>query len=97
MNIKELPIPPAAARAASALEIARVWAADGGQHVSLATGLWPDPAAWGLVLVDLARHAARAYAESGGPDATAVLSRIRQAFDAEWSSPTDEPTGEMLR
>ncbi len=89
----QLPIPDAAANAASAMEVLRVWVADGDQHVSLATGLWDDPAAWGLLLVDLARHVARSYEQGGGPNVDAALSRIREAFDAEWNSPTDEPQG----
>lgn len=88
----ELPVPPAAERDDRARELVRVWAAGGVQHVVLATGLWSDPAAWGLVLVDLARHAARSYA-SGDPDEEArVRDRIRQAFDAEWTHPTDSPS-----
>lgn len=46
----ELPIPGPAQRDDSAQEIVRVWAAAGAQHVALATGLWHDPAAWGILL-----------------------------------------------
>jgi hypothetical protein len=42
------------------------------------------------MLVDVARHAAKAYAKEG-QDPEVVLARIRQIFDAEWSSPTDTP------
>ncbi|MEM6274082.1 MAG: DUF5076 domain-containing protein [Myxococcota bacterium] len=90
---KELPIPPAVLEAEQALEIARVWGADGEQHVTLAGELWDDPAAWGLVLVDLARHVANAYEQGSGREVNEVLERIREAFDAEWDSPTDQPTG----
>jgi hypothetical protein len=51
---------------------------------------WSDPAAWGLLLVDIARHASLAY-EREGRDRAETLARIREGFDAEWSSPTDEP------
>jgi uncharacterized protein DUF5076 len=91
--MRELPIPSAAKDASTSLEIARVWAADGKQHVSLATGLWKDPAAWGLMLADLARHVANAYYELEGRPRDEVLSRIRTGLDAEWSHPTDRPTG----
>jgi hypothetical protein len=41
-------------------------------------------------LVDVARHAARAYAREGlNPDD--VLEQIRRTFDAEWASPTELP------
>lgn len=64
-----------------------MWAANGQQHVSLEIGLWSDPAAWGLVLVDLATHVANAYAAQGH-DRAEVLERIRNALDAEWLVPT---------
>jgi hypothetical protein len=68
----ELPIPPAALTDDRARELVRVWASGGSQHVSLATGLWSDPAACGIMLVDLARHLARAYEQSGSRDLTKV-------------------------
>ena len=67
-----------------------MWAAgNDAQQVALRTK-WSDPAAWGFLLVNIARHAARAY-ERSGRDASEVLARIREGFDAEWSSPTDTP------
>lgn len=93
--MKELPVPPAARTDIAARELARVWAAGGEQHVSLEIGLWPDPAAWGLLLVDLARHVSDAYGRTQGQDPADVLARIREALDAEWETPTDAPTGGM--
>jgi len=88
-SIQALEPPPLASRR-DAVEVLRVWtAADGPQQVALRTA-WSDPAAWGLLLVDIARHAARAY-ERDGRDATEALSRIREGFDAEWTSATDAP------
>ena len=82
--------PPPLASDRDAVEILRVWAAStGDQQVALRTH-WSDPAAWGLMLVDIARHAARAY-ERDGRDPAETLARIRAGFDAEWSSPTDAP------
>jgi hypothetical protein len=77
-------------------EIARIWGAGGKQYVSLASGLWNDAAAWGIMLVDLANHVAAAYAQSRGDYPGHVLARIKQGFDAEWSNATDEPTGSLL-
>ncbi len=91
----ELLIPHAAATDPRAVELARIWAAEGKQHVSLATGLWEDPAAWGMMLVDLAHHIANAYAKTEGRSAVDVLARIRVGFDAEWDNPTDVPTGNL--
>ena len=83
-----LPIPPAAEADARAVELARVWAAGGKQHVSLRAGAWEDPAAWGLLLVDLARHVANHYAREKGLPREQVLARIRQGLEAEWAAPT---------
>ncbi len=86
-----LPIPPRAQKDRKGIELARIWAAKGKQHVTIRTKVWVDPAAWGMMLVDLAKHVANAYAEDEGLDAAAVLERIKEGFDAEWGHPTDEP------
>jgi hypothetical protein len=93
MKLNQLPVPPEAKTDPRALELVRVWAAHGKQHVCLATSLWNDPAAWGVMLVDLAKHVAAAYQQSAGMDFTSALKRIKEGFDAEWENATDEPTG----
>lgn len=93
MTKRELIVPPEAERDPNAWELVRVWAAEGEQHVTLATGLWKDPGAWGIVLVDLARHVANAYGQTHGMEKESVLRRIRECFDAEWTAPTGTPTG----
>jgi hypothetical protein len=95
MSARELPIPPAATTDPNARELLRVWAANGRQHVTIATGLWNDPATWGIMLVDLAKHGALAFEQIGGMDSAVALQRIRAGFDAEWSHPTDEPSDEL--
>lgn len=89
MRSGELPIPPAALEDVHSIELIRVWAAAGNQHLSMATGLWDDPAAWGIMLVDLARHLARASKQTHGLDFDSTLARIRSGIDAEWSVDTD--------
>src|SRR5665213_111821 len=42
-------------------ELLRVWVAHQDQHISLRAGVWEDPAAWGTMLADLARHIANAF------------------------------------
>ena len=87
---RDLDRPPIAATNPAAIEILPAWAAPGSpQQLTLRTG-WRDPAAWGLLLVDVARHAALAY-EREGRDPTEVLKRIRQFFHAQWASSTDDP------
>ena len=92
----ELVIPPAAKADPKAAELLRVWAAGGGQHISVNTEAWEDPAIWGICLVDLAKLIADAYHQTRGLDSQEALARIKEGFDAEWSSPTDTPTGKVL-
>ncbi len=44
---------------------------------------------WGLLLVDIARHAARAYARESGYTEDEALQRILDMFEAEIARPTD--------
>jgi Domain of unknown function (DUF5076) len=95
MEANTLVVPHTVEGDPNALEVARIWAAHGRQHVHIRTGLWEDPAAWGIMLVDFARHIANAYEADGRGDYFEVLARIRQTFDAEWDSPTDIATGQL--
>jgi len=79
----QLVIPNEATRDSKSFEVLRVWIANKGQHVSLRTGVWQDPAAWGIMLSDLMRHIANADHENEGLDITKTLERIRAGFDAE--------------
>ena len=86
--MRELPLPPIAQQL-EAHEVLRVWsAADFPQQYALET-TWQDPAVWGLLLVDIARHAARAYAGDALFTEKEALARIKAGFDAEWRVPTD--------
>ena len=88
--IRELEVPPIANTNSQAVEVLRVWAVPGQpQQLTLRT-TWKDSGAWGLLLVDIARHVAKAYANEG-QNPTDVLARIRQLLDAEFSKPTDVP------
>ena len=94
-ELKELVIPPAALADAKAAEMVRAWVANDDLHCTLRIGAWEDPAAWGVLLADLARHIAHAHHEQEGVDVDACLEDIREAFDAEMDSPTDAVTGEF--
>jgi hypothetical protein len=96
MPIHPLPVPPGVEQAPDAVEVLRLWVANGSQHVIVSTAQWRDPAAWGLALVDLARHIARAYEAGGGPPEADALARLREGFDAEWNVPTDNLAGGPL-
>jgi uncharacterized protein DUF5076 len=90
----ELAAPPAAAADARSFEIARLWVADQAQHVALRTDVWPDPAAWGVVLAELARHVALAYQRRDGHDLEDALERLLAGFHAEIEGPSNLSTGE---
>lgn len=85
----ELMPPPAATDDARSFEIARLWVAGDAQHVRLRADVWPDPAAWGVVLADLARHVALAYHHEEDHDVEDVLERVLAGFRAELESPTE--------
>jgi hypothetical protein len=81
---------PIASSNSQAVEVLRVWAVPGQpQQLTLRT-TWKDAGAWGLLLADVARHAAKAYADEGH-NAAEVLARIQNLMNAEFSRPTDEP------
>ena len=91
-----LPIPAAASRDPRSLEVLRVWIANGEQHVALAFGMWEDPAAWGLLLADLARHIAEAHAQQDSDvNAKDFLERLRSGMEAELDGPTDDVEGSI--
>ncbi len=95
---KELAPPPAVSRDKAALELLRVWVAEQGQHVSLRSGAWEDPFAWGIVLADLARHIVNAEAiHKKSLDKEAFFERMLEGFHAEIESPTDEAEGEIMQ
>jgi len=87
---RELELPPIASANSKSVEVLRVWAAPGEPQQLVLKTTWKEPGAWGLMLADIARHAANAYANEGR-DRTEVLARIREMLDAEFLAPTDEP------
>lgn len=95
--IGELSPPPIVLGGVRGTELLRVWIADKSQHVSLRSGVWDDPASWGVLLVDLARHVSRSHCQSTPNKAQfyEVMNRIKQGFDAEWQRPTDLGSGSI--
>lgn len=91
----ELPIPPLAKADDRAVEVVRVWIAQGCLHCSLEMGVWGSDkvGALGIVLADIARHVANAISNLDGIAPSETIAQIRAAFDAEVDSPTDKPTG----
>ena len=80
------PPPPALDR--GGVEILRAVIVEGGLHVSLLRA-FDDPQAWGMLIADVARHAARIYAKETKLTEDEATERIRNMFDAEMDAPTD--------
>jgi hypothetical protein len=85
---KEQPLPPDVVGRDDAVEVLRAFILDGGLSIAF-TRAFEEPDMWGLLLVDLARHAARAYARESGFTEEEALARILDMFEAEIARPTD--------
>ena len=85
---KEQPLPPDVIGRDDATEVLRAFVVDGGLSIAF-TRAFEDPDMWGLLLVDVARHAARAYARESDYTEEQALARIIEMFEAEIARPTD--------
>jgi len=85
---KEQPIPPDAAANPDAVEVLRAFVVDGGLSISFVRA-FDDPGMWGMMLVDIARHAARAFEKEGAMPEGEALAKIAEMFEAELSAVTD--------
>ena len=83
--------PPPAALSQGGHEVLRAFIVDKGLHVALRRA-FDDPATWGIMIADIARHAARIYAAETEMSEAQALERIRTLFDAELDRPTDPGT-----
>ena len=88
---KEQPLPPDVIGRADATEVLRAFVVDGGLSIAF-TRAFEEPEMWGLLLVDIARHAARAYARESDYSEEEALERILEMFGAELERPTDVGT-----
>ena len=71
-----------------ATEVMRAFVLDGGLSIAF-TRAFEEPDMWGLLLVDIARHAARAYARESNYTEDEALARIVEMFESEIVRPTD--------
>ena len=81
-------MPPDVIGRDDATEVLRAFVVDGGLSIAF-TRAFEEPDMWGLLLVDVARHAARAYAREAGYSEEEALARILDMFEAEIARPTD--------
>lgn len=87
----ELPIPADAATAPGAAEVLRAWVVGGGLSMSLIPA-FEKPAICGLLLADVARHAARSFESEGVCSAEEAMQQIVELLQAELDAPTDVGT-----
>ena len=85
---KEQPLPPDVMGRDDATEVLRAFVVDGGLSIAF-TRAFEEPDMWGLLLVDVARHASRAFAREGDYTEEEALTRIIDMFEAEVARPTD--------
>ena len=88
---KEQPLPPDVIGRDDATEVLRAFVVDGGLSIAF-TRAFEDPDMWGLLMVDIARHAARAYGRESAYTEDEALMRIVDMFEAEIARPTDTGT-----
>ncbi len=91
---KQQPLPPDVAERDDAIEVLRAFVVDGGLSIAFARA-FEQPDMWGLLLVDIARHAARAYGRESEFSEDEALRRIIDMFEAEIARPTDTGTTEL--
>ena len=85
---KEQPIPPDAVSNDNAVEVLRAFVVEGGLSISFVRA-FDDPQMWGMLLVDIARHAARVYEKEGVLSEGEALAAIVDMFDTELAHATD--------
>ena len=83
----EQPLPPDVIGREDATEVLRAFVVDGGLSIAFQRA-FEEPDMWGLLLVDIARHAARAYGREAEYTEDEALARIVEMFEAEINRPT---------
>ena len=85
---KEQPLPPDVIGRDDATEVLRAFVVDGGLSIAFQRA-FEEPDMWGMLLVDIARHASRVYSREGDYTEEDALRRIVDMFEAEIARPTD--------
>jgi hypothetical protein len=68
--------------------VLRAFVVDGGLSIAF-TRAFEEPDMWGMLLVDIARHAARAFSRETELSEDEALARIIEMFEAEIARPSD--------
>ena len=86
-KFEQLAVPPDALERGG-IEILRAAIVEGAVSVGLRRS-FDDPFTWGVLLVDLARHASRIYALETDLSEDEAFAEIRAGIEAELARPTD--------
>jgi Domain of unknown function (DUF5076) len=103
IKLNQRPIPDAALRDPDAVEMLRVWIAEGKLHCSVKVGMYletmniAEETAWGTILADVARHIANALASGYSTDGAKSLQQIRDNLIKELGAPTSDAKGDFVR
>ena len=95
MAAKQLSV-PASADVPGSNEVLRAFIVNGGLQVALVRA-FDKPDVWGVLLADIARHAARIFAREDKVAESDALEKICNMFDAEMARPTDLGTTDAQR
>src|SRR3954464_2491289 len=85
-KFEALNVPPDALEKGG-VEILRASVVDGAVSIALRRA-FADPFTWGVLLVDLARHAAHVYAMAAGLSEEEAMAEIRAGIQTELDNPT---------
>ncbi len=89
-HANQLGIPPGPVADPQALELARVWSSQGHQFYVLHVAPFQEqPAVWGIMAIDLMKHAARAYEQLDGRSKEAAYKQMLLGLMAEIQNPTE--------
>jgi hypothetical protein len=81
-------LPPDVIERDDAIEVLRAFVVDGGLSIAFSRA-FEEPEMWGMLLVDIARHAARVFARETELSEDEALGRIIEMFEAEIARPSD--------
>jgi len=93
-KFEALSIPPDA-QEKGGVEVLRASVVDGAVSIAMRRS-FEDPFTWGVLLVDLARHAARIYGLETGISEEEAMAEIRKGIEAELDNPPDSGSSQAI-
>ena len=85
-NENALKVPGPAMRDSKSFEVVRAWIAESSLQVSLRTGVWDNPADYGVLLFDIMQQVAIAYEENEGFNQWEILEKVKAGLDEEFAA-----------